>query len=33
MVEAVKPLLVLYTVAIIIGLIFGIICWIFDIGI
>lgn len=31
MVEAAKPLLVLYTVAIIIGLILGIICWIFDI--
>ena len=33
MVEAAKPLLVLYTVAIIIGLILGIICWIFDIRI
>lgn len=33
MVEAAKPLLVLYTVTIIIGLILGIICWIFDIRI
>lgn len=33
MVEAAKPLLVLYTVAIIIGLILGIIYWIFDIRI
>ena len=33
MVEAAKPLLVLYTVAIIIGLILGIIGWIFDIRI
>jgi hypothetical protein len=33
MVEAVKPLLVLYTVAIVIGLILGIICWVFDIRI
>lgn len=33
MVEAAKPLLVLYTVAIIIDLILGIICWIFDIRI
>lgn len=33
MVEAAKPLFVLYIVAIIIGLILGIICWIFDIRI
>lgn len=33
MVEAAKPLLVLYTVAIVIGLILGIICWVFDIRI
>lgn len=33
MVEAAKPLLVLYTVAIITGLILGIICWVFDIRI
>ena len=33
MVEAAKSLFVLYIVAIIIGLILGIICWIFDIRI
>lgn len=33
MVEAAKPLFVLYIVAIIIGLILGIIYWIFDIRI
>lgn len=33
MVEAAKPLLVLYTVAIVISLILGIICWVFDIKI